>query len=216
MWQDFIKKEQQKDYFINLEIFISNEYKTKTIFPKREDIYNAFKYSPFDNTKVVILGQDPYHDFNQAHGLAFSVQKGCKIPPSLRNIYKELHSDLGLDIPTHGDLTKWAKQGILLLNTCLTVEAHKPMSHTKRGWETFTDNVIRELNKDPHPKVFVLWGNNAKKKKILISNPNHLVIESSHPSPLSARHSFFGSNQFTIINDFLYNKYKEKIDFNIK
>jgi len=215
MWSEFIKKEQKKEYFIKLQEFVDAEYKTKTIYPKKEDIYNAFNYSDFKNTKVVMLGQDPYHDENQAHGLAFSVQKGCKIPPSLRNIYKEMNNDLAIDIPLHGDLSSWAKQGVLLLNTALTVEAHKPLSHTKKGWEQFTDNVISELNKDNDPKVFVLWGNNAIKKELLITNPHHLVLCSSHPSPLSARHSFFGSKVFTKINDFLRKNSREIIDFKI-
>ncbi|AIO18813.1 Uracil-DNA glycosylase [Candidatus Izimaplasma bacterium HR1] len=216
MWHDYIEKEKQKDYFKKLEDFTEKEYETKEIFPPYKDIFNAFNYCPFVDTKVIILGQDPYHDFNQAHGLAFSVKKGNKIPPSLRNIYKELNSDLGLSVPEHGELTNWAKQGILLLNTILTVEAHKPMSHSKKGWETFTDNVIRELNKDSKPKVFVLWGNNARKKNILIDNPKHLIIETSHPSPLSARHSFFGSKVFTKINDFLFNNYRSIIDFELE
>jgi len=216
MWTEFIQKEQKKDYFIKLQKFVDSEYETKTIFPKKEDMYNAFDYCPFNETKVVIIGQDPYHNFNQAHGLAFSVQKGCKIPPSLRNIYKELSSDLGYEKPTSGDLTAWAKQGVLLLNTIFTVEAHEPLSHSKKGWELFSDNVIRELNKDSKPKVFVLWGNNAQKKDSLITNPHHLVICSSHPSPLSARHSFFGSKVFTKVNEFLYNNDRKTIDFLVK
>lgn len=215
MWNDIIKNEQNKEYFKKLQIFIDNEYLTKTIFPKKEDIYNAFTYCPFENTKVVIIGQDPYHDFNQAHGLSFSVLKGNKIPPSLRNIYKEMNDDIGIDIPHHGELTAWAKQGVLLLNTILTVEAHKPLSHKKKGWETFTDNIIRELNKDKIPKVFVLWGNKAIKKEVLIDNPNHLIIKSSHPSPLGARHSFFGSKVFSKINEFLTRQCREVIDFTI-
>ena len=215
MWNDFIQKEQKRDYFIELQRFVDNEYETKEIFPKKEDIYNAFNYCSFLETKVVIIGQDPYHDFNQAHGLAFSVQKGCKIPPSLRNIYKELYSDLGFEIPTHGNLSSWANQGVLLLNTILTVEAHKPLSHSKKGWEIFTDNVIRELNKDSTPKVFVFWGNNAKKKEVFITNQNHYVITTSHPSPLSARHSFFGSNVFSLINNFLISKNRNAIDFRL-
>lgn len=216
MWKKFIQEEQKKEYFIKLQTFVDREYQTKTIFPAKEDIFNAFNYCPFNETKVVIIGQDPYHNFNQAHGLAFSVQKGCKIPPSLRNIYKELSSDLGYEIPTHGNLSSWAKQGVLLLNTTFTVEAHKPLSHSKQGWEQFSDNVIRELNKDSKAKVFVLWGNNAKKKEALITNPNHMVIITSHPSPLSARHSFFGSKMFTKVNKFLVDNQRAPIDFHIK
>lgn len=215
MWNIFIEKEQEKPYFKSLNKFINDAYETEKVFPKKTDLYNAFKLCPFEDVKVVILGQDPYHDFNQAHGLAFSVQKGCKIPPSLRNIFKELNSDLGIEKPKHGDLTSWATQGVLLLNTILTVEAHKPLSHKKKGWEEFTDNVIRELNKDNNPKVFVLWGNNAKKKSVLIDNPHHLIIQTSHPSPLGARHSFFNSNQFSQINKFLEKNKRSKIDFRI-
>ena len=207
MWNDFIQQEQKKDYFRKLQEFVDNEYK--------DDIYNAFNYCSFLDAKVIIIGQDPYHDFNQAHGLAFSVQKGCKIPPSLRNIYKELNNDLGFEIPVHGDLSNWAKQGVLLLNTILTVEVHNPLSHSKKGWEIFTDNVIRKLDKDSNPKVFVLWGNNAKKKEVLITNPNHYIITTSHPSPLSARHSFFGSKVFTQINDFLSSNNRSIIDFKL-
>jgi len=173
----------------------------------------AFDLTPFDQTKIVILGQDPYHDFNQSHGLAFSVKKGNKIPPSLRNIYTELFNDLNIIPAPHGELTEWANRGVLLLNTILTVEAHKPLSHKKRGWEVFTDQVIRKLDQDDAPKVFVLWGNNARKKKNLISNPNHLVIESSHPSPLGARHSFFGSKCFSKANEFLRKNNRKEVDY---
>ncbi len=215
MWKKIIKEEQSKDYFKKLQSFIDEEYKTKTIFPKKEDIYNAFDLCLFANVKVVIIGQDPYHDFNQAHGLAFSVLKGNKIPPSLRNIYKELHTDLGLEVPNHGELTSWAKEGVLLLNTILTVEAHTPLSHKKKGWERFTDNIIMRLNKDDVPKVFVLWGNNAKKKNDFITNPHHLVIESSHPSPLGARHSFFNSKVFSRTNEFLIVNNRKPINYKI-
>ena len=216
MWNKIIEREQNKQYFKELQKFLNEEDIAKQIFPKKNDIYNAFKYTPFDNVKVVILGQDPYHNYEQAHGLAFSVLKGNKIPPSLRNIFKEYNSDLGYDIPTHGDLTKWSQEGVLLLNTILTVEAHKPLSHKKKGWETFTDVIIQELNKDNSPKVFVLWGNNAIAKEKLLSNPQHLIIKTSHPSPLSARHSFFGSKVFTKINKFLKSNYIEEIDFKIE
>ncbi len=215
-WDLILKTEFNKHYFKELLRFINIEYNTKTIFPKKEDIFNAFKYCPFKNTKLLILGQDPYHNFNQSHGLAFSVLKGNKIPPSLRNIYKELNSDLGIEIPSHGDLTFWTKQGALLLNTILTVEAHKPLSHNLKGWECFTDEVINVLNKDDRPKVFVLWGNNAISKSRLITNSNHLIISSSHPSPLSARHSFFESKVFSRINEFLKKNGITEIDFDVK
>jgi uracil-DNA glycosylase len=215
-WNEILINEFNKTYFKDLMSFINNEYVTKTIFPKKEDIFNAFNYCSFDNVKVVVLGQDPYHNFDQAHGLAFSVLKGNKIPPSLRNIYKELNNDLGIDIPNYGELTSWAKQGMLLLNTILTVEAHSPLSHKNKGWEQFTDEVINILNKDNNPKVFVLWGNNSKIKSKLITNKNHLIISSSHPSPLSARHSFFGSKVFSRINDFLNENDINEIDFIIK
>ncbi len=213
MWNKIIEKEQTKPYFKELMTFLDSEYQNKTIFPKREDIYNAFKLTPFEDVKVVIIGQDPYHDHNQAHGLAFSVLKGNKIPPSLRNIYKELHSDINFKIPNHGCLDHWATEGILLINTILTVEAHKPLSHKKKGWEIFSDHILQELAKDPKPKVFVLWGNNAIKKEILITNPNHLIIKTSHPSPLSARHSFFGSKMFSKVNEFLIDNKLEPINF---
>lgn len=214
-FDDIIKTESKKDYFQKLMTFIDTEYQSKVIFPRKEDIYNAFHLTPFENVKVVILGQDPYHDHGQAHGLAFSVKENIKIPPSLRNIYSELLDDIGVMPPNHGNLTSWAKEGVLLLNTILTVEAHKPLSHKNKGWEAFTDKVIKELNNDARPKVFVLWGNNAMKKKELITNVNHLIIESSHPSPLSARHSFFGSKVFSRINTFLKETNQEEIDFTI-
>ena len=214
-WEEFIKQEQQKEYYQKLMTFIDKEYQDKVIFPKKEDIYNAFTLTPFKEVKVVILGQDPYHDNNQAHGLAFSVKRGIKIPPSLRNIFTELLNDQGVLPPIDGDLTDWAKQGVLLLNTVLTVEAHKANSHKKKGWEVFTDNVIKALNEDDSPKVFVLWGNPSIKKQELITNKNHLILTSSHPSPLSARHSFFGSKVFTKINQFLKEKNIEEIDFTL-
>jgi uracil-DNA glycosylase len=214
-WQDIIDQESTQLYFKKLMAFIDSEYKDKVIFPKRSDLFNAFLYTSFQNTKIVIIGQDPYHDYNQAHGLAFSVKKGNKIPPSLRNIYTELFNDLNVLPASHGDLTEWAKQGVLLMNTILTVEAHKPLSHKKKGWEQFTDAMIRKLDQDDNPKVFMLWGNNAKKKKELIHNSKHLVIESSHPSPLGARHSFFGSKCFSRANEFLEANNRKKVDFTI-
>lgn len=215
-WQEFLERERQLPYFKTLEKFIEEEYQTTTVHPNKDDIYSAFALTPFNEVKVVILGQDPYHNHNQAHGLAFSVLKGNKIPPSLLNIYKELHHDLGVEIPSHGDLTSWAKQGVFLLNTILTVKHNLPLSHKGKGWEIFTNHVMEELNKDNQPKVFVLWGNNAKLKRKLISNPNHSVLVSSHPSPLSARHSFFGSNVFSKINHILEAHGRAPIDFKIK
>lgn len=216
MWSKIIKEEQGKQYFRNLQSFLDEEYKTKAIFPKIEDIYNAFTLCPYSNVKAVIIGQDPYHDYNQAHGLAFSVLKGNKIPPSLRNIYKELNNDLGIPVPLHGELTSWAKEGVLLLNTILTVEAHKPLSHKKKGWEIFTDSIIMRLNKDDQPKVFILWGNNAIRKEILITNSHHIILKSSHPSPLGARHSFFDSEVFSKTNKFLENNNRDTINFLIE
>ncbi len=215
MWKDIILKEQQKLYFKELLQFVNKEYQNKTIYPPATDVYNAFKYTPFDKVKVVILGQDPYHGPSQAHGLCFSVKKGVEIPPSLKNIFKELENDLGIKMPSHGELTKWAKQGVLLLNTILTVEKGKPLSHKGKGWEKFTDYVIQLLDKDDKPKVFVLWGNNAKAKKSLLNNHRHLVITSSHPSPLSARYSFFGSKPFSRINQFLIKNDLTPIDWKI-
>ena len=216
MWKDIIDGEKQKSYFKELSRRIIDEYNSKTVYPPIDDIFNAFKLCPFDQVKVVILGQDPYHNEHQAHGLAFSVKKGNAIPPSLKNIYKELQDDLGIDIPHHGDLTAWAQQGVLLLNTILTVVAHQPLSHRNIGWDQFTDYIIQCLNEDPSPKVFVLWGNNAKLKRQFITNSNHLILTSSHPSPLSARYSFFGSKVFTNINQFLIDHNRTPIDFTIR
>ena len=215
-WKDILDKEFQQGYYRVLDKFIKKEYQTKTIFPIKEEIFNAFEMCSFSNTKVIILGQDPYHNLNQAHGLAFSVLRGNKIPPSLRNIYYELESDLGIKPPSHGELTSWAEEGVLLLNAILTVEHNSPLSHKGQGWETFTDNIIRQLDIDNRPKVFVLWGNNAKAKKVLIKNKKHLILTSSHPSPLSARHSFFGSRVFSKINAFLRKTNQKEICFKIK
>jgi len=215
IWLEFLHQEQQKEYFIKLTEFLKKEYEEKTIFPKETDIYNALKFTPFKDVKVVILGQDPYHDIDQAHGLAFSVKRGMRIPPSLRNIFTELLDDLAVLPSIHGDLTEWAKQCVLLLNTVLTVEAHKAHSHKNKGWETFTDNIIKKLNEDDSPKVFVLWGNHAISKKTFVTNPKHLVLESVHPSPLSAHRGFFGSKPFSKINAFMKAHNKEEIDFTL-
>ena len=204
-WDNLLKDEIKKEYFVKILKFLDNEYKSKTIYPTKEDIYNALKYTPYNNVKVVILGQDPYHGPNQAHGLSFSVDKDIKLPPSLKNIYKELNNDLGIEIKDSGNLTSWAKQGVLLLNTVLTVEQGKPNSHKKIGWTIFTDKIIELLNERKEPIVFLLWGNNAIEKKKLITNDNHLVLTSPHPSPFSAYNGFFGCNHFSKTNEFLKN-----------
>ena len=182
---------------------IEKECQNKTIYPKKENIYNALKLTPYENVKVVIVGQDPYHGENEAHGLSFSVQKGIKLPPSLKNIYKELLNDLNIVEPNCGDLTSWAKEGVLLLNSVLTVEKDKPASHTKIGWNKYTDYIIQKINEKEKPVVFILWGNFAKTKKELITNPKHLIITSAHPSPFSARNGFFGSKPFSKTNEYL-------------
>ena len=182
---------------------IEKEYQNKIIYPKKENIYNALKLTPYENVKVVIVGQDPYHGENEAHGLSFSVQKGIKLPPSLKNIYKELLNDLNIVEPNCGDLTSWAKEGVLLLNSVLTVEKDKPASHAKIGWNKYTDYIIQKINEKEKPVVFILWGNFAKTKRELITNPKHLVITSAHPSPFSARNGFFGSKPFSKTNEFL-------------
>ncbi|MBN2605600.1 MAG: uracil-DNA glycosylase [Bacilli bacterium] len=214
-WDEVLKSEIIKPYFLKLQDYLQYEYENKTIFPPQEEIYTALKLCSFKHTKVIIIGQDPYHNFNQAHGLAFSVKQGTKIPPSLRNIFKELENNYHINLPLCGDLTSWAKEGVLLLNTILTVEAHKPLSHQNIGWEQFTNEIIKKCNEDNRPKVFVLWGNSAIKKKDFITNNRHLVISSSHPSPLSARHSFFGSEVFLKINQFLVNTDQNPIDFKL-
>ena len=202
-WDEILKDEFSSPYYLQIRHFLKSEYSTKTIFPPMHDIFNALKYTPFENTRVVILGQDPYHEPGQAHGLSFSVKKGVKIPPSLVNIYKELHDDIGMEIPNHGELTSWAKQGVLLLNATLTVRQSQANSHQKIGWATFTDNVIKHLNKSTRPIVFLLWGGNARSKKAFITNKNHLVLETVHPSPLSAYNGFFGCKHFSKANEFL-------------
>ncbi|MFV0425003.1 MAG: uracil-DNA glycosylase [Bacilli bacterium] len=201
-WDEILEKEFSKEYYLNLRQFLKEEYKTQTIYPNMYDIYNAFKYSSFKKTKVVILGQDPYINENQAHGLSFSVKKGVKTPPSLKNIYKEIKTDIGIDMDDHGELTNWANQGILLLNTTLTVRAKKSFSHKGKGWEKFTDNIIQKLNEKKEPVVFLLWGNHAKSKEKLITNPNHLILKAAHPSPLAGG-AFFGCKHFSQTNKFL-------------
>lgn len=200
-WDIILKEEFEKEYFKKITTFLDN---TKgVVFPRKDNFFKALELTPLDKVKVVILGQDPYHEPNQAMGLAFSVPRGEKIPPSLKNIYKELESDLNIPAPTHGDLTKWAEQGVLLLNTVLTVEEHKALSHHKIGWQIFTDRLIYEVCQLNQPIVFILLGNEAKTKKEMIKNPNHLIIESVHPSPLSANRGFFGSKIFSKTNNYL-------------
>lgn len=205
-WNEIFKEEEKKEYYKSLMEFLDREYESKQIFPPRSEVFHGFDATPYDNVKVVILGQDPYHDNGQAHGLSFSVNKGIKIPPSLTNIYKELQSDLAIEIPDHGCLENWAKEGVLLLNTVLTVRAHEANSHKKKGWETFTDEMIRRVNEKEEPVVFILWGAPAQKKRKMIDENKHLVITSSHPSPLSSYRGFLGSKPFSQCNDFLQRK----------
>lgn len=215
-WNELLKDEFSKDYYLSLREFLKNEYTTKIIYPDKYDIFNALHYTSYKDVKVVILGQDPYHGPNQAHGLSFSVSPGVKIPPSLLNIYKELNSDLGCYIPNNGYLKKWADQGVLLLNTSLTVRAGEANSHKNKGWEIFTDKIISLINKKTDPVVFLLWGNNAINKKKLITNKQHLILSSTHPSPLSASRGFFGSKPFSKINKFLISVNKAPIDWQIE
>lgn len=215
-WDLVLKEEINKDYFINLLEKVKELYNTKIIYPKKEDLFKAFRNTSYKNTKVVILGQDPYHGENEAEGLSFSVKKGIKKPPSLNNIFKELHDDLGYSIPFDGSLVKWSEEGVLLLNTVLTVEKDKAASHKDLGWENFTDAVIRKLNEKEEPMVFILWGNFARSKKSLITNKKHLIIESAHPSPFSAYNGFFGSKPFSKTNLFLKKNNIKEIDWEIK
>ncbi len=214
-WDEILKDEYQKDYFKKLVSDIRNEYKLHICFPKAEDVFNAFKYTSYDNIKIVIIGQDPYHGVGEAHGLSFSVQDGVKMPPSLQNIFKELKSDLGYNPPHSGCLIKWAEEGVLLLNSILTVEKDKPLSHKKYGWETFTDAVIKKINEKTTPVVFILWGNYAKSKKDLITNANHFIIMGSHPSPFSCNYGFFGSKPFSKANNFLQSKKINPVNFKL-
>lgn len=215
-WQELLEDEMKKDYYQKLRSFLIEEYRTRTIYPNMYDIFNALHLTPYKEVKVVILGQDPYHGPNQAHGLSFSVKPGVRIPPSLVNIYKELRDDLGCYIPNHGNLTKWAKEGVLLLNASLTVRAGEANSHSKIGWENFTDHIIKLLNERKDPVVFILWGNYAIKKKALITNSWHYIITSPHPSPLSASRGFFGSKPFSKTNKFLESIGKDPIDWQIE
>lgn len=211
-WDIILKDEMKKEYFKNLGVFVKNEYRTKTCYPQYKDIFNALRYTDYDEVKVVILGQDPYHGENEAHGLSFSVLDGVKRPPSLNNIFKELYDDLGVR-RTKNDLTSWATQGVLLLNSIMSVVKDTPLSHKGRGWEIFTDDIIRYLNEREKPIVFILWGSYARSKKELITNKNHYIIESVHPSPLSANRGFFGSKPFSKTNNFLVKNGMEPINW---
>lgn len=214
-WLDALKEEFSKPYYRQLFAKVNEEYKTRLIFPPADDIFNAFHLTPLHKVKVVILGQDPYHNHGQAHGLCFSVKKGVAPPPSLVNIYQELHDDLGCSIPDHGCLTKWAEQGVLLLNTVLTVRAHEANSHRGIGWEEFTDAAILALNSQDRPIVFLLWGSPAQRKAKMLHNPNHLILKAPHPSPLSAYRGFFGSRPFSQANAFLEEHGESPVDWQI-
>lgn len=211
-WDEILKVDFESEYYQNIRRFLKQEYSSQTIYPNMYDIFNALKTTDYDDVKVVILGQDPYHGAGQAHGYAFSVLDGVAVPPSLQNIYKELNQELGMSIPKTGNLVPWAEQGVLLLNTTLTVRAASPNSHQKCGWSILTDSIIRKLNERESPMVFMLWGANAKAKSALITNDRHLVLKSVHPSPLSAHNGFFGCNHFIMCNEFLANQ-GERIDW---
>ena len=202
-WQKLFDIEQEKPYYLSLRSFLKHEYATEVVFPPMDEIFQAFRLTPLSETKVVLVGQDPYHEEGQAMGLSFSVREGTVEPPSLRNIKEELRKEGLLHEPWSSDLSRWAKQGVLLLNSTLTVRAHQAASHQGKGWETFTDNAIMALNEDSKPKVFLLWGSYARSKKVMITNPAHLILESAHPSPLSAYRGFFGNGHFKKANDFL-------------
>ncbi len=215
-WDQILENEMNQEYFKNLIQLIEKEYQEKTIYPQKTEIFKAFRNTSYRDTKVVILGQDPYHGENQAEGLSFSVKQGIAKPPSLQNIFKELKDDLGYEIPESGSLVSWTKEGVLLLNTVLTVVKNHPASHKDLGWERFTDKVIEKLNEKETPIVFILWGSFARSKKVLITNPIHYVIESAHPSPFSAYHGFFGSKPFSKTNQFLESKGIRPIHWEIK
>jgi uracil-DNA glycosylase len=215
-WQNLLEDEFKRDYYLKLRNFLITEYKTKTIYPDMHDIFNALHYTDYSSVKVVILGQDPYHGPNQAHGLSFSVKPGVPSPPSLMNIYKELNSDLGCYLPNNGYLKKWADQGVMLLNTVLTVRAGEPNSHKNIGWEQFTDEIISLLSDREDPIVFILWGSNAQSKLNIINTSRHCIIKAPHPSPLSAHRGFFGSKPFSSANKFLVSVGKKPIDWQIE
>ena len=215
-WLEYLKPEFSKPYYKDLFEFVKNEYATKVIYPPSGDIFSALDHTSIKDVKIVLLGQDPYHEEGQAHGMIFSVRPGIKIPPSLQNMYKELHEELGLYIPNNGYLEKWANQGVLLLNTCLTVRSGAANSHKGKGWEQFTDAIIKAVNEQDRPIVYFLWGSNARSKKSLITNKKHLVLESVHPSPLSAYNGFFGCGHFKKANEFLKEHGIEPIDWQIE
>ena len=202
-WNEILSEEMKKDYYQELLAFVQKRREEVSVFPEEKNVFRALELTPFESVKVVILGQDPYHGFGQAHGLSFSVQKGIPLPPSLRNIYKELQEDLGGELPTEGDLLHWAKQGVLLLNTVLTVEEGNANSHKGMGWERLTNRLIESLNELKHPVIFILWGKPAQDKEKLITNSNHVILKAPHPSPLSAYRGFFGSKPFSKVNDIL-------------
>ena len=202
-WNEILAEEMQKEYYQELQAFVQKRRAEVRVFPEEKNVFNALELTPFESVKVVILGQDPYHGFGQAHGLSFSVQKGTPLPPSLKNIYKELQEDIGGEFPTEGDLSHWAQQGVLLLNTVLTVEEGNANSHKGMGWETLTNRLIESLNELKHPVIFILWGKPAQDKEKLITNPNHVILKAPHPSPLSAYRGFFGSKPFSKVNDIL-------------
>ncbi len=215
-WGEVLKPEFSKPYYKQLYEFVRSEYAHDQIFPPAKDLFTAFHLTPLEKVKVVILGQDPYHNIGQAHGLSFSVREGVEIPPSLENIYKELHEELGCYIPDNGYLVKWASQGVLMLNAVLTVRAHRAHSHAGRGWEQFTDAAIRAVNAQERPVVFLLWGRDARNKKAMLNNPQHLILEAPHPSPLSAYRGFFGCGHFKAANDFLTAHGESPIDWQIE
>ncbi|MCI9147698.1 MAG: uracil-DNA glycosylase [Hungatella sp.] len=215
-WLEAIGEEFRKPYYKELYDFVKSEYSTTAVYPPSDDIFNALHLTALKDVKVLVLGQDPYHGANQAHGLSFSVLPGQKVPPSLRNIYQELHDDLGCYIPNNGYLEKWAKQGVLMLNTVLTVRAHKPNSHQGKGWEHFTDAIIEAVNKEDRPVVYLLWGRPAQSKIPMLNNPNHLILKAPHPSPYSADRGFFGCRHFSQANEFLKSNGQEPIDWQIE
>lgn len=214
-WDEVLQLETEAEYFNKIRYALAAEYKTQTVYPPKEDLFSALKLTPYHRVKAVIIGQDPYHGAGQAHGLSFSVRPGVRVPPSLKNIYKELHADLGVPVPKHGSLIHWAEQGVLLLNAVLTVRESQPNSHQALGWQTFTDTVIRELNERNEPMVFMLWGSHAQKKGAFINRDKHLVLESTHPSPLAAHRGFLGSRPFSKANEFLVSKGIKPIDWTI-
>lgn len=215
-WDEILKDEFKKDYYLSLREFLKREYAQYHVYPDMYDIFNAFKFTPYENVRAVLLGQDPYHGKGQAHGLCFSVKEGVPFPPSLKNIFTELESDLGIHPPKNGTLTPWARQGVMLLNTTLTVREGKPLSHKGKGWETLTDEVIRKLNEKTEPIAFILWGGNARAKKPLITNPIHGIFETVHPSPLSAYAGFFGCRHFSRVNEFLRQNGRGEINWSLE